>query len=464
MLLQQASFSDTVSAYLHEEQPLWVRGAVVSLLVLALLHWGNEIWLSYSNGDAGKKGKKVKGSSSQRGGGGGDEGKVFEGTPASQKSNGSPVSRVHSMSSGFLDLDEKQRPGLDIDSGEDKPRATCGLFTSKVANVEKFGKALQRMIRRCRTQRASNRIRIFDDCTVNDNLDESTAMQLTETRCTQFKRLRQAAHITEESYESSMCDKPFSGGKMEAAGKSGSFFMRTHDNKYVLKTIEEHEFVCLKDVLPHMVLFLETHEQSLLCRFLGAYSLDLGGTALTFVVMANALPRKADDVYDLKGTTEDRWVDPSSKGVLKDQNFNVYNHKMFFPGEIAHSLIQQIQDDAEFLHSLGVMDYSLLVGVTPASKLHHSNGGSSERGATILNGLLERSVKERKGTKTEVVFQLGIIDYLQRWTPKKVAAHWLKKTTLGCFHEIDTEPPAVYYKRFYKYLVGRIQSIDNEGR
>ena len=37
--------------------------------------------------------------------------------------------------------------------------------------------------------------------------------------------------------------------------------------------------------------------------------------------MTNVLPDRCVRVYDLKGTTEDRWVDPGSGLLLKDTNF-----------------------------------------------------------------------------------------------------------------------------------------------
>lgn len=442
---------DGISNYLNaQDQPFWIRGAVVALLLVALVHWSREIWASLAGSEeAGKEKAKDASEPSLRGA------SASAAPPARQKGpqddGALSIQRNHSHASGFLELEQSG----DVDH-EEKQRAGCGLFASKAVTVEKFGLSLQRMIRSCRHKRSSNRIRIFDDYEVDDTMG-STPMKLTECRCTQFQRLREASNLTEQQYEHSMCAKPFSGGKVEAAGKSGSFFMRTHDDKYVLKTIEEHEFVCLKDILPHMVLFLESNRQSLLCRFLGAYSLEIDGKMLRFVVMGNVLPHKPSVVYDLKGTSEDRWVDPSTKGVLKDNNFNECSQRMMFPAEHAHQLVQQVQDDAEFLNSLGVMDYSLLVGITQPATVPALNGSVvGPGGATVVKGWLEKS-----GTLDETVFQLGIIDYLQRWTPKKVMAHWLKKSTIGCFHDIDTEPPAVYFRRFYGYLHRKMQNIDN---
>merc|ERR1719401_2520965 len=118
------------------------------------------------------------------------------------------------------------------------------------------------MIRACHDMHGSgvSRLRIFDDHTVSDEMD-GTAVRLTECRATQFRRLRGAAGLSEDGYCESMCARPFSGGKVEASGKSGSFFLRTHDSKFVLKTIEDHEFEVLKDVLPHMVLYLQEHKR-----------------------------------------------------------------------------------------------------------------------------------------------------------------------------------------------------------
>merc|ERR1719215_237038 len=119
-------------------------------------------------------------------------------------------------------------------------------------------------------------------------------------------------------------------------------------------------------MLPHLVLYLEDHPESLLCRFFGAYKLTIGGSSLCFVVMSNVLPRPAEQIYDLKGTTEDRWVDPIPGSILKDINFEPYT--LHFKGEQRVRLVQSLCDDADFLDSVGVMDYSLLLGVTPAGQ------------------------------------------------------------------------------------------------
>jgi len=320
----------------------------------------------------------------------------------------------------------------------------------------------------CRVKRSEgSSLRIFDDCTVDQSTAGGSLASLTELRCAHFQRLRAAAGISETQYYDSMCSKPYSGGKVEVSGKSGSIFLRSHDSSLVLKTIEDHEFDVLRDMLPHMVLYLEQHPESLLCRFFGAYKLIVGGSTLRFVVMSNVLPHPAEQIYDLKGTTEDRWVDPTPGSVLKDTNFEPYT--LGFEAEQRGRFVQVLCDDADFLDSVGVMDYSLLVGVSSAAataqRPSSSSSSSSSSALASSSGFPRQGwLCSAGGKQVEVNLHMGIIDYLQRWTPKKVAAHWIKKATIGCFHEIDTEPPAIYRHRFCKYFLRKVQPLGSGPR
>ena len=41
-----------------------------------------------------------------------------------------------------------------------------------------------------------------------------------------------------------------------------------------------------------------------------------------------------------------------------------------------------------------------------------------------------------------------------------MAAHWLKRTSIGCCMEIDTEPPAIYCNRFVKYFFRKFTTLE----
>ena len=44
---------------------------------------------------------------------------------------------------------------------------------------------------------------------------------------------------------------------------------------------------------------------------------------------------------------------------------------------------------------------------------------------------------------------------------RQVAAFWLKKPTIGCCMEIDTEPPAIYCNRFVKYFFRKFTTLES---
>merc|ERR1712232_347304 len=103
-----------------------------------------------------------------------------------------------------------------------------------------FARIVQGMIKEVLETPSDLRRRIFENRSVAVRLGNGISATFTECRRTMFRRLRKAADLTEESYLSSMCSQPFLGGKTEASGKSGSLFLGSHDNKFVLKTIERH--------------------------------------------------------------------------------------------------------------------------------------------------------------------------------------------------------------------------------
>merc|ERR1719235_221198 len=94
------------------------------------------------------------------------------------------------------------------------------------------------------------------------------------------------------------------------------------------------------------------------------------------------------------------------------------------------------------------MDYSLLVGF--------GESGEGFRGA-----LVDEDSRDVDDAEVEhVILKMGIVDMLQRWTVKKVAAFWLKKPTIGCCMEIDTEPPTIYCNRFVKYFFRKFTTLE----
>lgn len=287
-----------------------------------------------------------------------------------------------------------------------------------------------------------------------------------------FNQLRKGWGLGDD-YWQSLVNKPLRGGLTEKSGKSGSLFWFSEDRRYVLKTINRGELRKLENILDQYSAHFEASPNSLLCRFMGAYELRIveksswrylpwledGGEPLLFVIMNNALlgDYKPDRCYDLKGTTEDRWVHPTPGAVLKDLNFA---DKLigFKDEETAVLLRKTLKEDAAFLEAQNIMDYSVLLGVHELKEPTYTNGDLTKTGSklSVLQGLEPVESCTLAAGSQPVIFYIGIIDLLQEYNFKKKLAHVIKASSIGWIREIDTEPPRRYAHRFQSYFHDKI--------
>jgi 1-phosphatidylinositol-4-phosphate 5-kinase len=216
-----------------------------------------------------------------------------------------------------------------------------------------------------------------------------------------FQQIRTIHGITNEDFISSLCDSDLLGGWTESSGKSGSLFWYSSDRRYIMKSISAQETHVMNHMCSSYLRYIGSHPHSLLCKFFGMFKITTyvaapsvirGGQRASrirsnvvqvtrFVIMNNVFEALDTPVlhrpvaqsstdpsppviekFDLKGTTEDRYVRPiSGKEVLKDINFN--NRWITLPQHLAECLIEVITEDCQFLHHHGIMDYSLILGI-----------------------------------------------------------------------------------------------------
>jgi hypothetical protein len=112
------------------------------------------------------------------------------------------------------------------------------------------------------------------------------------------------------------------------------------------------------------------------------------------------------------------------------------------------ALSEAVQTDCAFLRSHSIMDYSLLVGVCPASELPSGSDGLKSSGSLVLQRWIAGD--------NDKVYRIAIIDILQPYSPKKWVAHFFKSITIKLAHEIDTEPPGYYASRFTTYTLSKL--------
>lgn len=197
-------------------------------------------------------------------------------------------------------------------------------------------------------------------------------------------------------------------------GRSGSFFYFTHDQKYLVKTVEKGDQASLDAILPYYLQHLERYPRSLLPRFLGLYAIRLSPEQrfITFIVMENVFSRagalspslNCELVFDLKGSTVDRRVVPASaslfsvSGTLKDMDLR----DPIAIGDVAKSAVQsQLTSDVTFLNAHNLMDYSLLLGVFRTDDNGVLSRLPSGEEACLLDGIAQKFMLKNHSNRNE---------------------------------------------------------------
>mmetsp|Transcript_29592 Transcript_29592/g.62761 ORF Transcript_29592/g.62761 Transcript_29592/m.62761 type:complete len:714 (+) Transcript_29592:229-2370(+) len=181
---------------------------------------------------------------------------------------------------------------------------------------------------------------------------------------------------------------------------------------------------------------------------------------------------------DLKREVEEE-LNEVNGGVTNDQNRKKTSRYGICVGKRSKtSLMAQLERDVDLLHRCNVLDYSLLVGV---ADMEISNGSikpnaSSERvpkylqnvfrwmdfpmpyygaGTTKVDGGALSSLRgTRKGK--QVMYYMGVIDFLQPWTVKKRMERDLKGLAGYDTSAISCVAPADYADRFLKFVKSHV--------
>ena len=226
-------------------------------------------------------------------------------------------------------------------------------------------------------------------------------------------------------------------------GKSGASFFRTDDERFVLKTLSRFELdyfkKCAQKYIDYVSVAGLEHRLTALCKVFGAYSISYAnrqtGQSLKndYLVMEYIFYKKdIKQIWDLKGSLRNRFAstksssnlaaDSPSSSVLLDENYiqNLWRNQIYLTAHSKAALTQAVVNDSNFLASQGIMDYSLLAGIS-------------------------------RGQEDEII--IGIVDYMRTFTlDKKVES--LVKTALPISNSPTVISPEQYCKRFYEAIDG----------
>ncbi|OLY83113.1 1-phosphatidylinositol 3-phosphate 5-kinase fab1 [Smittium mucronatum] len=242
----------------------------------------------------------------------------------------------------------------------------------------------------------------------------------------QFEALRQVNLCGETFLESlSRCTELSMTG-----GKSGSSFLKTKDERYILKHVSKVEMNAFIDFAPayfnQMFKSYKNKEINLLTRIFGLCKVSLSNNITkntkryNFIVMENLFyKKKISRIYDLKGSERNRMAyEKDDNEVLLDENLINYIHDspIFVSYRSKKLILDAITRDTLFLSNMNVMDYSLLVGIDEEND--------------------------------ELV--IGIVDFIRTFTWDKKLENWIKDSMfLGTGGKEPTiTSPSQYKTRF----------------
>lgn len=240
----------------------------------------------------------------------------------------------------------------------------------------------------------------------------------------QFDAFRKTCGCEENFIQSlSRCVKWDSSG-----GKSGSAFLKTLDDRFVIKELSHTELDSFIKFAPSYFEYMGQamfHElPTALAKVFGFYQIQIKNSIsgksfkMDVIIMENLFyEKKTSRIFDLKGSMRNRHVKQTGKEneVLLDENMVEYIYESpIFVREYDKKLLRaSLWNDTLFLAKMNVMDYSLVIGVDNES---HN-------------------------------LTVGIIDFIRTFTWDKKLESWVKERG---FVGGSTKEPTVVTPRQYK--------------
>lgn len=249
----------------------------------------------------------------------------------------------------------------------------------------------------------------------------------------------------------------------------------------MIKSLTEMEVSQVAQILPSYLQHLDNQPGSLLTRFCALYTIETMPTALPlsstvwerirwpfrrrtrrhYVVMKNSLhpSRKMSRTFDLKGSTLGRRSLPqgskvaaasdAKRLVLKDLDYLESGSHLQLAPLHRRAVADQLEADVNYLNSIAVMDYSLLLAYsTPHFTIRRAVGDFGHR---LKRFFLRRDAESSENLD---VF-LGIIDFLQPYTWKK----WMETRLKSMMHdleEVSAVDPNFYAQRFKYFMLRKV--------
>ena len=211
-----------------------------------------------------------------------------------------------------------------------------------------------------------------------------------------FAYLRRMFGVNEYDFLLSVCGNA-NYIEFQSNAKSGQFFFYSKDGKYMIKTMTNAESKFLRRILPHYFRHCSLNPNTLVTKFLGMYRVKLYHLRrnVKFVVMKSVYDtdKHLDQLFDVKGSSKGRDARPG-EAVKKDNDVRraLPDGAFVLDPDLRCKLRMQVKKDCEWLKSMKIMDYSMLIGV---HNIRHSDGRSQKQLRPSIRGRSFKSATDQ---------------------------------------------------------------------
>lgn len=210
-------------------------------------------------------------------------------------------------------------------------------------------------------------------------------------------------------------------------GKTGSLIFYSSDFEYTIKIIRNSELECALKHIDAFSKHYSTNKNTFVCKIVSIYSTS----RFNFILMKNIFKNVPGQVFDLKSYNLNR--KSSSVGIEDD-----WRGRKLLVGD-KKEVMDILRADVEFLKSLNLMDYSLVVGVD----FNIGNDFKLYNG----NGVLVKKIELEKENKS---LNIGIVDVLTMYNFSKKFERFLQ--IFCCIGSGSSKHPEKYGKDFLDFV------------
>lgn len=281
-----------------------------------------------------------------------------------------------------------------------------------------------------------------------------------------FTKLRHQCSIRNRDFLDSICFDNLTC--ISADSKSGQGFWVSGDEKVVLKTIRGDECRALRRMLDAYQNHCGADIPSCIASVFGVFRVRTGPfppfcSYKYFLASRNVYPQVFSGQslvlkkYDLKGSSVGRFASRTSP-VEKDCDLMADGVPLALGPQSRGLLLSVLDRDLAFLSQCNLMDYSVLVAVERNPTKHgfrfRPSGDAaygSGRGVSVMSSVPDDAGKLVLLGADGNSYHFGIIDFLQRYTFRKVLETWFK-SWLHKATQISCVAPKFYAQRLAAFM------------